>query len=165
MKRERGAMNLASLVLVALGMVFIGIGAFFIPIMIEGFEAGRTSCSGEDITETDSLVSDNGVNYIGSITLNRPLCKNYITSVTSVSSNLSGDAPVADNYTTLTQVLNLTGLTDNGTRTITTVYDYAAIGFFTGLNSVLTIGPTILVLGFIVGGAVVGFMGIKGLGS
>lgn len=79
---QSGAVNIANIMLLGIGMIFMGIGAFFIPVMIEGFEEARTA---------------------------------------------------------------------------------ANVSQYTGLSSIIEIGPTIIVLGFIVAGGVVGFMGIKGL--
>lgn len=160
MRGQRGAINLASLVLVALGMIFIGIGAFFIPIMLEGFEAGRTACSGDTHTDNFSDVAG-GFGGWGNVTLTRTLCELSASKVTLISDNASG-AVLADNYTS--PLLFLTTL-DAGSNSVNVTYTYEAVGYFTGLKSIIQVGPTILVLGFIVGGAVVGFMGIKGLGS
>lgn len=81
-KAQRGAVNLSNIIMLGLGMVFIGVGAYFIPVMLEGF--------------TEALSADN-------------------------------------------------------------------VSSFTGLESVIKLGPTLVVLGFIIGGAVVGFLGIKGI--
>jgi amino acid transporter len=41
----------------------------------------------------------------------------------------------------------------------------ASIGNYTGLTSIVTAGPTLLILGFLVAVAVVGFLGIKMAGK
>lgn len=81
-RRQAGRVDIGNIIMLGLGMVFIGVGAYFIPVMLEGF--------------TEALGADN----------------------------------VSD---------------------------------FTGLTSVIKLGPTLVVLGFIIGGAVVGFLGIKGI--
>lgn len=161
MRGQRGAINLSSIMMLAIGMVFIAIGAFFIPIMLEGFEAGRNPSSGD--LQTDTLNTTGSSANIGSVPLSETLWLHSVSSVTTITDNASGTV-VADNYTEPN--LYLTGL-DNATHitAMNVTYAYDPSSHFTGLTSVIQVGPTILVLGFIVAGGIVGFMGLKGLSA
>jgi hypothetical protein len=83
-REEKGQVNLGNIMMLAIGMVFMGIGAYFVPTMLGGFSA--------------ALADEN----------------------------------IAD---------------------------------FTGLENILKLAPTLIVLGFVVAGGIVGFLGIKGIAS
>ena len=143
-------------------MVLMAIGAMFMPVMLEGFEAGRQSTRTVSEIDTNVTTSVSGANTSANVTLTFSPYLGTVSSITSISSNITERyAAGASANTVTTKVLLVSGLASNSTRTLTTVYKYGTANLFTGLLSIIQIGPTIIVLGFIISGAVVGFLGVK----
>ena len=154
--------NPGSMMMLGIGIIFIAVGLIMFPVVLDGTSSALTAKNA--ITETDTLVTDNTVGYIGNITLNKTLWNGAVAEVTSVTSNVS-ETPVADNYSD--PKLYLTGVTQHGTRTITTVYNYPSVldGDYTGLLPILKISPILVLVAFITVGIVAGFFGIKTMGK
>ena len=157
LKRQRGVVSAGGVILIAIAMLIAGVAAYFIPVMVSGFDAARMGrCP---ITDTDVGVTTAGGITVGNVTLDNTLIDTSVGWITSVTSNLTTDAPVADNISG--QVLYLTGLTASSSHTITTTYYYNCIGNFTLASTIIILGPGIIILGFVVAVGVVGFLGVK----
>lgn len=156
--QSASATNPGSLMMLGIGIIFIAVGLIIFPVVLSGTSAALTTQNA--YTETDEITTDNTSGYIGSINLTQTLWNGAVAEVTSITSNVS-ETPVADNYSSPT--LNLTGLTTNGTRTLTTVYDYPSVldGDYTGLLQILKIAPLLVLIAFVTAGVIAGFFGIK----
>jgi len=65
----------------------------------------------------------------------------------SVTSNLTGDAPIASSYTSSTQVLNVTGLVASESRQLTVEYKIDRMGDYYGAGAGSRVLPVLLILG------------------
>jgi hypothetical protein len=74
-------------------------------------------------TENFAGVSTGSGVYSANVTLSQDIFDNTVLSVTSVSSNITGDAPTAATYNSVSNVLNVSGLTAGSTRTLSIGYD------------------------------------------
>ena len=144
-----------------LAFIVIGLTLAFGPAMLEGFEATRADLSTttqivNNVTRTNKASTAN----TSAVDLQYALVAANTAYITSVTSNNTGDSPVINTVTTTSA--NFTGM--NGTqalRTLTVIYDYGTVQYYTGLGTVAQMGPTLILLGFIIAVGVVGFMGIK----
>ena len=147
-----------SILMLGISVIFIAVGLIILPVVLDGVASGMSHQASQ--TDTQSGVTSENVTT-GNVTLTQTLFNSDVAEVTSVSSNIT-ETPVADNYTS--PILYLTGLTINGTRTITTVYDYAdTLTDYTGLYVVLQVTPLLVLISFLTGSVVSGFFGVKGL--
>ena len=66
-----------------------------------------------------------------------------------VTSNITADAPIPSSYVSSTQVLTVTGLEADNSRTLTITYEIDALNDYIGAGLGATIWPIMLVLGVI----------------
>lgn len=140
-------MQRAFLVILAV-FLLLGAGATAI---IQGVHTWRT----DDTTEQFAVSTAAGVTT-ANVTLGGTLFQNATSEVVSITSNVTGESPIASAYTSATQVLLVAALTPNTTHTLTINY-YAD----TSDSVVYAIGPYLALL--IIGGCIVIiFIGNKG---
>ena len=139
-----------------LGRVFIGImaiflllGAFATPIT-DGIKTWRTN----DTSDGFVVVTAGGITD-ANVTLSYNLYQEALAEVSSISSNDTDDSPVAATYTDATKILQITGLDDAETRTLTVNY-YAE----TDSTVMRVLGPFLafLIFGFLLLGIVWGII-------
>ena len=98
---------------------------------------------------TDTVEQSYGVTTSGNVTtdvaLTHPLWRDSVTYVTRLSSNITGDSLIADNYTSASQALSLSGLAASATRTLTVEYQTAGLNEYTGADEVSVALPAIVV--------------------
>lgn len=114
--------------------IFLLLGAFASPIA-DGIKGWRT----EDTTENFSPVTTASVGTTANVTLTNDLFQDDHTEVIAITSNITGESPVATGYTAATNKLLVSALQANKTRTLTVNYYadsdstvMAAIGPFLG---------------------------------
>ena len=143
-----------------IGRVFVGIlaiflllGAFATPIN-DGIKTWRTNDTSEDF-EVSTAVGVTAAN----VTFSYNLYLEALAEVQSISSNDTGDIPVAAVYTDATKLLNITGLNDDAVHSLTVAY-YAE----TDSLVMRVLGPflSFLIFGFLLMGIVWGIT--KGTG-
>ena len=83
------------------------------------------------------------------VTLIRDLYNNELGYVTSITSNVTGDTPVASSYVAATRTLTIRGLTANAGHDLTVVHEYDQTSEFTGTGQTLGIYPTLILLGLL----------------
>jgi len=103
-------------VFVAILAVFLLLGAFATPIN-DGIKGWRTV----DTTENYAVTTAAGVTT-ANVTLTSELYRDNITEVISVSSNESGETPVATSYAEATDYVLISALDASQTRTLTVNY-------------------------------------------
>lgn len=130
--------------------VFLLLGAFTTPIL-EGIEAWRT----EDTTESFAVTTA-AAQTTANVTLANDLFQNDVAEVITITSNITGEAPIATSYTSATKVLLLSALNASATHTI--IINYLAETDSTVIRSV---GAFLGVI--IIGALIIGiFQGSKG---
>ena len=164
---EGGSTNPGSLMLLGLSIIFIAIGLIIEPVLLDGVSTSYVNVESVQ-TETDAANTAVGV-ASANITLTYDPWNNLTSKVTNISSNVSGDAPVASAYTTGINRLLITGLSENKTRTVTTTYSNAALvdgtSDFTGYAPLLLVSPMLVHIGFLSAAVLSGFFGLKKLGG
>jgi hypothetical protein len=135
----------ASGIVLAVITLYILFSAFAQPIA-DGIRGWR----GVAYTDAPTVVTAAGV-HTGNITLSSTLVTMSLSDVTSISSSLPGDSPAAIAYTDDSQVLEVNGLLDSNTRTLTINY----VGERSGASDsgMRLTGPFLVVI--IMGGLVV----------
>lgn len=132
-------------------LVFLLLGVFADPIN-DGIKGWRT-----DTTTQSFSVTTAAGQTTANVTLSGDLFQDNITNVSTITSNVTAETPIATSYTTATNVLLLSALNAAAMHTITLTY------FAETSNTVLqTIGPWLSLL--IIGGLLVGIFVSGGIG-
>lgn len=143
-----------------IAFIILGVATNFAPTMLTGFESTRNAVTvGTDVENLETPAASGSANHTTSTLVYAPYA-GLTTSVTAVTSNVSGDvlSCALVNGTSI----NITGYPDTTqTRTVTVTYNYGSVARYTGLNTVIQFGPTMIILGFVIAVGVVGFMGLK----
>ena len=129
--------------------IFLLLGAFVVPIN-DGIKGWRA----DDVTEAFAVTTAAGVTT-ANVTLSRELYQDEPSEVISISSNVTGETPVATLYTSATQVLLVSALNPSETHTL-------AVNFYAETESsvIKVVGPFLSLL--IIGGLIVLiFMGAR----
>jgi hypothetical protein len=96
--------------------VFLLLGAFSSSIT-DGIKGWRTDAK----TEAFAITTGAGVTT-ANVTLNSDLFQDDYAEVTSVTSNVTGESPIASGYTAATNVLLIAALNPSTTHTVTVAY-------------------------------------------
>jgi len=125
--------------------VFLLFGAFSSPIL-DGIKGWRT----EDVSENHVSVTTAAGVETANITLDRDLFQDNASEVISITSNITGEEPLATSYTASSNRLLVSALNEDDTRTLVVNYladsessVMAAIGPFLG---VLIIGGLVVAI-------------------
>lgn len=103
------------------GRVLIGVFTFILLCAFAGsISLGIKNWRTDDVSQSAAVNTGAGVTS-ANVTLTRDLFNDEVTEVQSISSTLS-ETPAANNYTSDTNVLNITGLLESQSRTLTIVY-------------------------------------------
>lgn len=129
---------------VVIGLVAVVILGLAMPAITDSVESFRTDIL-EQSYSVDTTVGANSAN----VSLSSALWNDNIAYVTSLSSNITSDAPVAASYNATSAVLLITGLADNTSRTITLSYKTAGLADYEGADTASTKLPGI-VMGFLI---------------
>lgn len=147
---------LIGVIVAAVAFLLIGIAVNFGPTMLEGFESTRVDTTASTETFADQSTADNN-SIVVTTTYN--IWEDDTGQVTSVTSNETGDTPVASSASDTS--LNVTGCPTAGNpRTLTVTYNYGTVEQYTALEDVVEAGPGLILLGFIISVGIAGFMGI-----
>lgn len=119
-----------------------------------------------DVLTDDHTVSANvstGVGETtGSVTLTKGLYGDSTEYVDSITSDYASDSPTASSYASATKVLTVGGLVASYNRTLTVEYEYDQTTEYTGMASMAKIGPTILFICLLLGGAGMVYAEVRG---
>ncbi len=134
-------------------------GTFLIILMastmgaINDFRSAATTAT-YDVTTAAGVTSTN-------LTLSQGVLDTFLPNVTSVSSNLTADAPIASTLISST-VLTVSGLEANDARRLTVIYRAPKLDNYTGADLAAKWWPLFLVIsiiGVIVGALIKSFQG------
>jgi hypothetical protein len=152
---QRGAVNLNGILLLGIGMMFMGIAAYFIPVMLSGF---GEALDARVITGQTATVVTTG-DTSATVTLDHTPWLTTSADITHLTSDLIADTPAVKSITSSAVVIQ--GLETSTTRVLAFDEEYSAASQFLGFTNIIKIAPALIVLGFVVAGAVVGFLGVK----
>jgi len=126
--------------------IFLLLGAFSSPIA-DGIKGWRT----EDTTEAYASVTTAAGVTTANVTLANDLYQDDVSEVITITSNVTGESPVATSYITATKKLLVSALNAATTRTLTINY-YAE----TDSDILRVVGPFLSLL--VIGGMLVGIL-------
>lgn len=112
---------------------------------LEGIQAFRSTSTTEahgNIVTTSAETGDN-------VTLTQALFMDRTAEVTSITSNVTTDYPIASSYVSATKKLAVTGLAKSTTRTLTVTYKYGRLDDFYAADLAARSWMMFLVIGVI----------------
>ena len=133
----------------ATNLIAAGIILLLLPAMILAIDQFRLADQVDPFVVTTGAAANTT-----SVTLSQDLYGDE-TRNASVSSNVTGDAPVASSYVSSTNVLTISGLLADTSHYLTVTYKIDRLGDYFGAGAGARVVPVLLVLGVlcIVGGA------------
>jgi hypothetical protein len=142
---------------VIVGIIMVAVMFVLFPIVMDSTHELQT----DSYTQTEAAVVTGVGVAAADVVLDEELWSDSTTYVTSVASDNVADTPAVGTYTAGTQTLNVTGLAESDTRTLTIVYLHDGLTDYTGMGAMVAVAPLLLFLGVI--GAVIGglYMGFK----
>ncbi len=129
---------------------FAIIGAILILVlfgtMISGMREAQTDEQednfGAEVTAPGTTTAD--------VVLTAPLYGEELTNIVSITSTLGTDVPLATDYTPLTRTLEVSGLDDDASRTLTVTYLFGALGDYVGVGTFLGLTPLLVGIGAVI---------------
>ena len=143
-----------------MGIIAIAIAFVVFPIVMD---ATQDLLTHEGSTWEEDVVVTGGSETSGPVVLTYALLDDDEANVTSITSTLVTDVPVADSYVAGTKTLTVTGLTAASTRTLTTTYTTQSQNVFTGFGSIAKVAPLIVFVGLLFTGGFSMYKGISGM--
>lgn len=143
---------------VLMGIIMVAILFIMFPIVMTSAHELQT----DETTHTEAAVATGAGEFAADVVLTDPLWADEAASVISIASDNVDDTPAAGTYTAATQTLNVTGLAESDTRTLTIVHETDALTDYTGMGQMVAVAPLLLfmgVLGAMVFGLYQGFRG------
>lgn len=126
-------------------------GATLVILMMAGTLAGITAFRSTAQTSTYDVTTI-ATQTSANLTLPLGVLDDSLSHVTSVSSNITTDAPLGASYAS--KILNVTGLDDDNTRRLTVIYRYPSLNDYNaGVDLIAKWWP--LFMGFAIVGVVV----------
>jgi hypothetical protein len=114
----------------------------------------------DDTTNSFTTITTGVAETSSNVTLALPLYNDSITSVTSITSNVTTDAPTASDYNSVSRLLSFTGLVTGTTRTVTIEYeiDSAVLGELPSASIFLSVFAYFIIFGILglIAGAIYG---------
>lgn len=128
------------------------------PFLFNGIHDVRT----DEYTQNYTSVTTGAAVTQANVVLSNDLWNDVITSVVSISSNVTGDIPTADNYTALTHTLKVGGLLPATTHSLSVDYEIESITLselpaISGLFLAIVYLMALAVLGLVAGAIYVFF--------
>lgn len=123
-------------------------GATLLILLMVSTMGGVTSFRSTAQTQLYNNTTAAGVTS-ANLTLPLGVLDDSLSGIPSVSSNLTGDAPLASSYISTSKVLNVSGLLESATRQLTVIYRYPALTNYSGVDIVAKWWPLFLSLAII----------------
>ncbi|KSV16171.1 hypothetical protein DA01_08760 [Dehalococcoides mccartyi] len=121
-------------------IVGIAVALLFFPMVLSSMDSIRFT----ENTGTYATVTTGVGETSADVVLSAALFNDDTTHVTSITSTVETDVPVAGTYTTGTKTLTITGLTASESRTLTVIYDSDGLTDYTGLGIIVGLSPLII---------------------
>ena len=135
---------------VIVGIIMVAVMFVIFPIVMDSAHTLQT----DSYNHTEEDVTTGVGILVADVVLDEELWSDSTAYITSVTSSNEADTPVKGVYTPGTKSLNVTGLVESETRTLTIIYEYDGLEDYTGMGALVAVAPLLLFLGVI--GAVVG---------
>jgi len=145
---------------VIFGIIGVAILMIIFPIIMSSTNELKTDA----YTQTIPTVTTGAGETTTDIVLTLDLYNADTTKIISITSDNIADTPVAGTYTEATKTLNVTGLAESDTRTLTITYSYDALEEYTGMSAMVGMTPLLIwvaILAIVVGGT---WFAVKGRG-
>ncbi len=128
----------------AVAFIFALASFVFVPSIVDSFHETIV----ETQTDTGNVTTAAG-ETTGNLTLSMELYKARLSSVLALDSSNGSDTPAAADYDEDAQVLEVSGLAADSSRILTADYEYDVSTDFTNSGSVISAGPTFILLALI----------------
>lgn len=141
---------------VIVGLIMVAVMMVIFPIVMDSTH--DLQCDTE--TQAEAGVTTGAGVVAANVVLDEALWDDSTSHITSVTSDNVADTPVAGTYTAATKTLNVTGLAESDTRTLTIVYEYDGLEDYTGMGAMAGVAPLLIfigVLGVVMGGIYTSF--------
>ena len=141
---------------VVIGIIGIAIVMVVFPIIM----AATHDVQSDNQTQVFAGVVTGAGETSANVTLTYELYNDAVAYVTSITSSLETDVPVASSYNSATKALTVGGLTAASTRTLTVNYENEALVNFTGMDAIVGITPLLIwvsIIAVVVGGIYLAF--------
>lgn len=125
---------------VVVGLIGIVILMIIFPIVMSATHDLQTDVQ----TDVFEGVTTGAGETAADVVLTVDLYQDETAHVLSVTSDNESDTPVAGTYTAATNTLNVTGLAESDTRTLTVQYEYDALTNYTGMGALVGITPLLI---------------------
>jgi hypothetical protein len=113
-------------------IVGIAVSVLFFPMVLSSMDSIQFASN----TGTGETTAD--------VVLSTALYNDDNGHVTSITSTVGTDVPVAGTYVAATKTLTVTGLTASESRTLTVIYDSDNLSDYTGLGTIVSLSPLII---------------------
>ena len=143
---------------VVVGLIMVAVLFVIFPIVMTSTHELQT----DEYIQTEADVTTDVAVTTADVVLTKALWDADVAYVTSVTSDLETDVPVADSYVAGTKTLTVSGLTVSETRTLVITHEYDGLTTYTGMGALVAIAPLLLfiaVLGVVIGGLYGSFKG------
>jgi len=125
-------------------MAFSIIGAILVMVLFGTMMAGMKEAQTDEQEDDFGAVVTAPAATTADVVLTAPLYGNELTNVVEITSDLGTDVPLATDYTALTRTLEVSGLDDDETRTLTVTYLYGTLDDYAGVNSFFGLIPLLV---------------------
>jgi len=143
---------------VIIGLIMVAVMMVIFPIVMESAHELQT----DSYTHTEAGVTTGAGVTAANVVLDEAVWDDSTSHITSITSDEVTDVPVAGTYTAATKTLNVTGLAESDSRTLTIVYEYDGLEDYTGMGAMAGVAPLLIfigVLGVVMGGLYTSFKG------
>lgn len=106
-----------------------------LPVFFQSTHDAQVQEQTQSFAGIATAVSVNSAN----ITMAQAVYADNLASITSVSSNITGDTPTAASFNSVSKVLNVTGLVQSNTRTLSVNYEIPSTLLPDGANVFFTV--------------------------
>ncbi|BAS31173.1 hypothetical protein [Dehalococcoides mccartyi] len=139
-----------------IGIIVAAFGVVAIFSVMPVFTDSAHDLQVDTVSEAKTAVTTGVGETSADVVLVNELYRDRATSVTSITSTVLTDVPVAGTYTAATRTLEVTGLTQSETRTLTINYDMDALEEWTMMSLFVGWTPVLILFGVfaLIGGSV-----------
>ena len=143
---------------VIVGLIMVAVLFVIFPIVMDSTHELQTDV----YVQSEAGVTTGVGETAADVVLTKALWDDDTAHVSSVTSDEVTDTPVKGTYTAGTKTLNVTGLAESKTRTLTITYEYDGLTTYTGMGALVGVAPLLIfisILGVVMGGLYVSFKG------
>lgn len=130
---------------IVMGIIGIVIVFIMFPLIMDSSHDIQT----DDYTQAEASVTTGAGETAADVVLTKALYDDDNTWVTSVTSSEGTDTPAVGTYTAATKTLNVTGLAESTSRTLTIVYEYDGLTSYTGMSAFVGLTPLLVLISII----------------